>query len=1014
MMRTLMWKEYREHRIIWLAMMVVNSGTLLGISGLDETGSLGPGSGPGSSKLSALGPIAVLLAWVYGMICGAMLLAGEREDATLSYLDALPVTRFRLWLTKAQIGLLLLGGQILVLCVWLAALRSAADSRLVLWPFMLAMMLFGGAGMAFGLLFSARGESVLHTIGMAIVGQAIAGFAAVLLAFTVDFALHEILIKWTDSRHLLPTMSQGDFEGILGAVIFGGLTLSALAGSARIFSRTDRLRRPAYVRRLSSRASMAASWGRLVWLCGRQMRRLATVVLVVSLGLGLLFLLSGPLLWPVATLFLGVLCGVTVFSDEQEIGAFRFLGEQRLPLGRIWLIKTGARFALLLLAAFVLFLPSLAVVANHYAEHPSHDHDGPPILSETLHLNLIGEVVPGMSYSLIWLLYGFSAGHLCGLLSRKSLVAVMIALMTSAGLAVVWVPSLAGIGLHFWQIAIPPLLLLAVAAFLVRAWAANRLATWRTYGSVGAAVVAVLLWIAAGLWYRIIEIPDVPEPFDVEAYKASLPPFEKNAAGQAIRGAWSRVEAVTRDMGTFGQSIKKSLYQQSEEVLKNGWPDGKLELGEWLDKTFAEDWLKPLVPLPDLPLGMVADPRLLDEDSKEIVKWFNANELSKILAVRGLQQQARGDPAVFVEYMRIALALSRNLQHYAPFIVADTGRAAANVWPEAVDQWLRKLHGRPDLLARALQILADHEQQQPGEEEQFRADYLIARNTLMGTPEKLVDMALRHHDDKEGKQREAELQAVAILWRFPWEQQRHRRLLRVLFAGSDGQVRRIEEWGGQAFASIRLFARAFQETRSIFQARALRHRTDFRACQLKVALRKYQADNGELPATLDALTPRYFHSLPRDPFLEEQTFGYRRSRGEWIVWPERGSSPEQTEFPIEIPVMPRADGPAAPAEQGWPQGPIAAGGGRAMPGAARAAAAGEIPPGGEVPFMPHADEPAFPPPEPREQRRYIPKGQAILWSVGEDGRDNGGRMQGIGISITAGADLIYIVPTREK
>ena len=35
----------------------------------------------------------VLVAWAYGLICGAMLLAGEREMGTLPFLDALPGLR---------------------------------------------------------------------------------------------------------------------------------------------------------------------------------------------------------------------------------------------------------------------------------------------------------------------------------------------------------------------------------------------------------------------------------------------------------------------------------------------------------------------------------------------------------------------------------------------------------------------------------------------------------------------------------------------------------------------------------------------------------------------------------------------------------------------------------------------------------------------------------------------------------------------------------------------------------
>lgn len=1006
MMRAMLWKEYREHRLIWLTMMVVNSGALLGMSRLDETG----GFGQGGSKLVVLGPVAMLLVWAYGMVCGGMLLAGEREEATLSFLDTLPVTRFGLWLAKGQIGMLLVVGQTLVLCGWLAGLR-AAEEPLSLWIYALGMLLCGGIGLAYGLFFSARGENVLHTIGLAILGQIIAWITAFFLAFAVEILLliflHWLVEGLTGNRHNLRIPSQSGLHTIVTVMLYGGLTLAAIVGSARRFGRPDLLRRPVAAMRLGMGASIRASLLRLVWLCYRQIRGLALGVLASSLGLGLLFLLTGPLIWPVVTLFLGVLCGVTVFADEQVSGSFRFLGEQRLPLVRVWLIKTGMHFALLLLASFLILLPVLLVAYSGAVQRSE-----PQILREMPYLSLMVLLVPPMSggllaplasFLLMWLLYGFSLGQLCGLLSRKSVVAAMIALMASAGLAIVWLPSLAGIGLHFWQIAGPPLILLFTAALLIWPWAANRLASWRIYLGVSVAMAAALLWMAFGVWYRAIEVPDVPEPFDVAAYKASLPPLEENEAGQLIRGAWGGIESVLVDMSNQ-HTKKKTLIQQCSEIVNDGWPAGKSQLGEWMDKAFADDWLQPLAPLPDLPLGMVPDARLLTQSSRELNKWHSASNLSKVLAARGLQQQAHGDPAVFVEHMQIALALSRNLQHHAPSRIAVIdGRATTNIWPAAVDAWLKKLRERPNLLRRALQALIDHEAKLPDEREAEKADYLIARNTLMEAPEQLLDDVIPDHPN-----REAELHTITMLWLVPWEQERHQRLLRVEFGGNPQELRKSFEWGGRPFKALGFSRRRFRQGRS---RRELAH---LRACQLKLALRLYQAENGELPAGLDALVPRYLQSIPLDPF-SGQPLRYRCSRGEWIDWPQPNQPGHMAPpggmpaVPGEVPVMPLADEPAAPAAPALPAAPMA---GAGMPAGGMAGMVDEGPPGGEVvPFMPGADEAAVPPPRFRGEGRFVPKGQGILWSVGEDGQDDGGKKQGIpNPRTTFGADLIYFVP----
>ena len=56
-------------------------------------------------------------------------------------------------------------------------------------------------------------------------------------------------------------------------------------------------------------------------------------------------------------MIVGLLCGATAFADEQQ-GSFRFLGDQRLPLGRLWLVKVGVRFGIAVVAALVVLAPS--------------------------------------------------------------------------------------------------------------------------------------------------------------------------------------------------------------------------------------------------------------------------------------------------------------------------------------------------------------------------------------------------------------------------------------------------------------------------------------------------------------------------------------------------------------------------------------------------------------------------------------------------------------------------------
>jgi hypothetical protein len=127
------------------------------------------------------------------------------------------------------------------------------------------------------------------------------------------------------------------------------------------------------------------------------------------------------------------------------------------------------------------------------------------------------------------------------------------------------------------------------------------------------------------------------------------------------------------------------------------------------------------------------------------------------------------------------------------------------------------------------------------------------------------------------------------------------------------------------------------------------HLCRLRAAQLKVALRLYQAKEGKPAERLSALVAKgYLGEVPQDPF-DGKPFRYRLSPGEDILWPDDGQGP----FP------------------------------GARPGGA---------PGG--------------------RKVTVPAGQGILWSVGEDGQDDGGRRQvSTGNERTKlGEDRIFLVP----
>ena len=563
MIASLVWKEYREQRIAWAALAFVGAATLFALPEL-----LAPrGLEWEPQARDEVASSVVLVAWAYGVICGAMLLAGEREAGTLPFLDALPGLRGQVWRAKCLAGVVLVVAQVAVL-----AGLTAAASLFPNWGQAAATLIgMAGAalfGLAWGMLFSSVGRSVMNMILVSLAAQ----LAAVFL-FVVPAAFLSVLVA-----QLLNIPQEASMSWCYLAVAGFSIPV-ALAASARIFARPDRGRlRPS---RQPARAGRAPRlWGRLFWLTWRQSRLFTAGLLAFSVLLGLLTLADGLVLWPAATLLVGVLCGATAFADEQQ-GPFRFLGDQRFPLVRFWIVKVVFRALLAAAASLLVLLPSFIRVLT------APDHGGPAAVGSGLLIHVMRN--EPVLFLTLWLVCGFCSGCLFGLLFRNGLAAGVFALGSAVLLAAVWVPSVLDGGLNYWQALGPPLVLLASTPLLLRPWAAGRIVSWTTVSRLAPFVVLAVLGTAFGLWYRVWEIPDVAPKYDVAAFRASLPKPDDNPAGDRVRAACTRfadlrakIDAEQPDQGPPGlpgqrprrarAASQPSPPDSSPRCTTAGWP----------------------------------------------------------------------------------------------------------------------------------------------------------------------------------------------------------------------------------------------------------------------------------------------------------------------------------------------------------------------------------------------------------------------------------------------------------
>lgn len=712
MIGTLAWKEYKEQRAVWASMawlaifllavaqMLVKSGILLD---------------PADQAMVILG-LAAIMAGSYGVVCGAILLAGERDTQTLSFLDALTCLRAPLWKTKMAAGVLLTLAYALPVTATVLVLGVGVDVELPSWLLagagFLLLALVGLVALAWGMLSSAVMNNVLTA---AVFGICSLPLVLLLTTSVVGF------------------VGGGPIElTAVAAILVGG----SLWGSWRIFCGPDRARM-AHGRVLGASVP-PQGWAVLLWLTWRQGKQviaaLASAALVMTIAL---MKLEMPT-WPVLTGLIGITCGIAAFAPEQLAGTERFLGNMRLPPGRIW----AAKILFWLAAAGACATLVLALELSAVVHYPEAD----PALAVRLG--------PG-TFLTLWLVVGFSVAQLLAVLIRKTVVAAFLAVPLTGGLLILWLPSLVGGGVSAWQWLGVPCLLLAASRCAVWPWCSGTLVTWRPWLVQSGLVLLVFAWLAGAFWHRAVEVPAVGEPFDVAAYEASLPTVEENRAGRLIDRA---AKELTGQLSGGGANRLHDL----EKVPPGDWTDGAQ--GQWLETLCAGAWATHLREAAALPLGMIKDPR---ETTRE--QWGPTLEglrhASAALRYRAVQLQAKGDDAGALDQLAILLALSRQLRSHTAADAYLMGVAVEKRALESLALWQQRLGAQPKLLTRALEELTRHEAQIPPLTDQVKAQYLAFRFT---TQPRAV------YQDRDWP---------AVLLQAPWEKCRLTRLGDAIFSG---------------------------------------------------------------------------------------------------------------------------------------------------------------------------------------------------------------------------------------
>ena len=419
MILSLWWKEYREQRSLWLAVAVLAVLAVFGIGAL-ATGGVWQARADESIRF-VLMMIVASLAIAHGVVCGAMLLAGEKETGTLVFLDTLAPQRNPVWRTKLVMGATLALAQGLLL----AGLAAALD--LSSWDFLATLVLLAVVALAFGMAGGTMCKSVFPAV--------VVGFTGTIVFLVVGV----ILTQLSDAFFPAPV-------ALAASGIIAGL------GSWQGFCQSDRTRTPD-----------AQKWARtpfpapivVTWLVIRQGRWIIAGGLAFSVLAG--SRLDGAFddfLWAATTFALGLMCGAAAFGAEQPGQQEFFLGSQRVPPGRFWGVKTSVWACITLVMMVVVFTTYIITVSNRQPEAIGKIV-GPVGAVFEAPSSFVRRSVGRVRFLFRPVLFLADA-------ARSSWQPSRLAALTSSVVLTMWLPSMFFGGLSAWQVlGIPVFFLLA-------------------------------------------------------------------------------------------------------------------------------------------------------------------------------------------------------------------------------------------------------------------------------------------------------------------------------------------------------------------------------------------------------------------------------------------------------------------------------------------------------------------------------------------------------------------------
>ena len=504
----------------------------------------------------------------------------------------------------------------------------------------------------------------------------------------------------------------------------------------------------------------------------------------------------------------------------------------------------------------------------------------------------------GWKYLLVPAVYGFAAGHICGLVFRKLVVACGVAGIVGAVGAALWGPSILAGGVKHWQLWLPPAAMLATGFFLLRAWVSERVST-------RPAITAPRVGLARDAPHHgggnRLSRPGNPSPrrqrgryrIRRRACRTSRRTTAVGSSRPPLSGsAGSRDDQPRSTQPRHSPARADGVEDRAERVLRGGWTGNDEELTKWLDALFErppnegeETWHDSARKAAEEPIGIFEYPQLLGLAGIVPRPWSMPGEWQSPCSSAAFSSKRSNRTNSPSDFGRSSpWAGHCGMAPSSPALSWGWRSNERRCWPSI--EWLERLPLDSPRSRPLIELVASAE---PTEAFDPTVHFLAERHVLregMKTPAQWLPVLLA----TPGANPEAtatEVDLVGLAWAVPWERERTRRVVAMGFEqGIPSSLSTVTGRPGLGLIIARI-----RSPRNLVDLDRLLS-THRRAAILKLALRAYRAEWGYYPETLAALeNADYLPRAPRDPYRPDQPFGYRLSQpGEVLVNPTRLAS----------------------------------------------------------------------------------------------------------------------------